>query len=452
MRARIVLGCADGMENRQVARQLRITDQTVCKWRERFRTGGLDGLADEPRPGAPRKITDAQVEALITRTLETTPAQGTHWSTRTIAQATGMSQSAISRIWRAFGLQPHRVETFKLSTDPCFEEKVRDVVGLYLNPPERALVLCVDEKSQIQALDRTQPGLPLKKGRAATMTHDYKRHGTTTLFAALDVRSGLVIGDCQPRHRAKEFIRFLKLIDRIVDKHFDLHLVVDNYGTHKTPAVKAWLAKHPRFHLHFTPTSASWLNLVERFFAEITRKRIRRGTFTSVANLEAAIHDYLASTTPTPNRSSGPRPPTSSSKKSPVFVCGLLTQDTSRPACPSVVARRDSADRASCSARSGRCGRRRTILLASPRRRKVPALQVPGAQLAFGVLLVAGAHARQALLHLGAVAESRDETCLNRVGHGFRKKSIAGATTVRARVFPLCYIEVYCLSPTCRLG
>ena len=212
-----------------------------------------------------------------------------------MAAAVGISHTSVQRIWAEAGLKPHLVRRFKISNDPWFEEKVTDVVGLYMNPPDRALVLCVDEKSQIQALDRTQPGLPLKKGRAATMTHDYKRHGTTTLYAALDVRTGLVIGDCKPRHRAREFIAFLKLIDEMVDDRFALHLVVDNYGAHKTAAVKAWLAKHPRFHLHFTPTSASWLNLVERFFAEITRKRIRRGAFASVAALEAAIRDYLAS-------------------------------------------------------------------------------------------------------------------------------------------------------------
>ena len=212
-----------------------------------------------------------------------------------MAAAMGISPSSVGRIWAEAGLKPHLVRRFKISNDPWFEEKVTDVVGLYMNPPDRALVLCVDEKSQIQALDRTQPGLPLKKGRAATMTHDYKRHGTTTLFAALDVKSGLVIGECQPRHRAKEFIRFLRRIDRCVKKYLDVHLVLDNYGTHKTPEVKAWLAKHPRFKLHFTPTSASWLNLVERFFAEITTKRIRRGTFRSVAELKEAIHDYLDS-------------------------------------------------------------------------------------------------------------------------------------------------------------
>ena len=238
LRARIVLGCADGMENRQVARQLRVTDQTVCKWRERFRTAGLDGLADEPRPGAPRKITDAQVEALITRTLETTPAQGTHWSTRTIAQATGMSQSAISRIWRAFSLQPHRVETFKLSSDPFFVEKVRDIVGLYLNPPQRALVLCVDEKSQIQALDRTRPLLPLRPGVPTRQTHDYVRNGTTSLFAALDVATGQVIGSLHRRQRHQEFLRFLDRIDNALPEELDVHLVMDNYGTHKMPKVK----------------------------------------------------------------------------------------------------------------------------------------------------------------------------------------------------------------------
>jgi transposase len=294
LRARIVLRCADGRENRQVARELRITDQTVCKWRERFRVNGLEGLADEPRPGAPRKISDAQVEALITRTLESTPEQGTHWSTRTIAQATGMSQSAISRIWRAFSLQPHRVETFKLSTDPFFVEKVRDIVGLYLNPPERALVLCVDEKSQVQALDRTRPILPLRPGVPARQTHDYIRNGTTSLFAALDVATGKVIGSCHRRHRHQEFLRFLERIDEAVPAQLDIHLVMDNYGTHKMPKVKRWFARHPRYHVHFTPTSASWLNQVERFFGLLTDKRIRRGTFGSVRELEAAIRDYLA--------------------------------------------------------------------------------------------------------------------------------------------------------------
>ena len=293
LRARIVLGCAEGLENRQVARQLRITDQTVCKWRERFRTARLEGLADEPRPGAPRKISDAQVEALITRTLESPPPNASHWSTRTMAEAIGMSQSAVSRVWRAFSLQPHRVETFKLSADPFFVEKVRDVVGLYLNPPEHALVLCVDEKSQIQALDRTRPILPLRPGVPERQTHDYKRHGTTSLFAALDVATGKVIGSLHRRQRHQEFLRFLERIDAAVPEPFEIHLVMDNYGTHKMPKVKRWFARRPRYRLHFTPTSASWLNQVERFFGLITQRRIRRGTFGSVRELESAIRDYL---------------------------------------------------------------------------------------------------------------------------------------------------------------
>jgi transposase len=281
------------MENRRVARELRITDQTVCKWRERFRTAGLEGLADEPRPGTPRKISDAQVEALITRTLESAPPQGTHWSTRTMARATRMSQSAISRIWRAFSFQPHRIETFKLSTDPFFVEKVRDIVGLYLNPPERALVLCVDEKSQVQALDRTRPILPLRPGVPARQSHDYIRNGTTSLFAALDIATGKVIGSCHRRHRQQEFLRFLDRIDEAIPEQLDIHLVMDNYGTHKMPKVKRWFARRPRYHVHFTPTSASWLNQVERFFGLLTDRRIRRGTFGSVRELEAAIRDYL---------------------------------------------------------------------------------------------------------------------------------------------------------------
>jgi len=294
LRARIVLGCADGMENRQVARQLRITDQTVCKWRERFRQARLEGLADEPRPGAPRQITDSQVEALITRTLESAPPQGTHWSTRTMAKTIGMSQSAVSRVWRAFSLQPHRVETFKLSSDPFFVEKVRDIVGLYLNPPQHALVLCVDEKSQIQALDRTRPVLPLRPGVPARQTHDYLRNGTTSLFAALDVATGKVIGSLHRRQRHQEFLRFLERIEEAIPQALDIYLVMDNYGTHKMPKVQRWFARRPRYHLHFTPTSASWLNQVERFFGLLTDRRIRRGTFGSVRELEAAIRDYLA--------------------------------------------------------------------------------------------------------------------------------------------------------------
>jgi transposase len=293
LRARIVLRCAEGLSNQAVARELRTTGATVGKWRERFRTARLEGLVDEPRPGAPREITDAQVEEVVTRTLESTPPQATHWSTRSMARATRLSHMAVARIWRAFGLQPHRTENFKLSADPFFVEKVRDIVGLYLNPPEHALVLSVDEKSQVQALDRTRPVLPLRPGLAERQTHDYIRHGTTSLFAALDVKTGKVIGECHRRHRAQEFLKFLQEVDGQLPAEPHVHLVMDNYGTHKTPRVKRWFARHPRYHLHFTPTSASWLNQVERFFAEITRRRIRRGTFTHVRELEQAIHDYL---------------------------------------------------------------------------------------------------------------------------------------------------------------
>jgi transposase len=295
LRARLVLACAAGTDNKGVAQTLRITPQTVAKWRKRFVEERLDGLADEPRPGAPRSLSDAQIEAVITHTLESKPDNATHWSTRAMAERTGLTQSAIVRIWHAFGLQPHKSETFKLSTDPFFVEKVRDVVGLYLNPPERAIVLSVDEKSQVQALDRTQPLLPLGPGQAERHTHDYERHGTTSLFAALDVATGKVIGQCYRRHRQQEFVRFLEQIDATipVEEGVTIHLVLDNYGTHKTPRVKRWLQRHPRYVVHFTPTSASWLNQVERFFAEITEKRIRRGVFRSVAALEAAIKDYL---------------------------------------------------------------------------------------------------------------------------------------------------------------
>lgn len=253
---------------------------------------GVAGLTrDKTRPPGRKPLTPEIKAKVLAKTTTETPPNATHWSARTMAKAMGLSHTSVQRIWEEAGLKPHLIKRFKVSNDPHFEEKVTDVVGLYLNPPDRALVLCVDEKSQIQALDRTQPGLPLKRGRAATMTHDYKRHGTTTLFAALDVQTGLVIGDVKPRHRAKEFLSFLRKIDRAVKRHLDVHLVLDNYAAHKTPEVKAWLAKHKRFHCHFTPTSASWLNLVERFFAEITTKRVRRGTFTSVADLEDAIYD-----------------------------------------------------------------------------------------------------------------------------------------------------------------
>ena len=293
LRSGIVLRCAEGLSNQAVAHQLRITGATVGKWRERFRTARLEGLADEPRPGAPREITDAQVEAVITRTLESTPPQATHWSTRSMARATKVSRSTISRIWRAFGLQPHRAESFKLSSDPFFVEKVRDIVGLYMNPPDHAVVLCVDEKSQVQALDRTRPVLPLRPGLAERQTHDYIRHGTTSLFAALDVATGKVIGKCQRRHRSQEFLKFLEEVDGRLPAGPEVHLVMDNYGTHKTSKARRWFARHPRYHLHFTPTSASWLNQVKRFFAEITQRRIRRGTFTHVRELEQAIHHYL---------------------------------------------------------------------------------------------------------------------------------------------------------------
>ncbi len=292
-RARIVLGCAHGATNGEVAARLQVTPQTVCKWRGRFVARRLDGLLDEPRPGAPRTHTDAAIERLISKTLETIPHDATHWSTRAMAKATGMSQSTVGRIWRAFGLQPHRSETFKLSTDPLFVEKVRDIVGLYLNPPEHALVLCVDEKTQVQALDRTQPLLPMRPGQVERRTHDYERHGTTSLFAALDVKSGKVIGECHRRHRATEFRTFLDLIDRNVPAGLDIHLILDNYSTHKTALIQRWLAKRPRFHVHFTPTSSSWLNLVERWFATLTQKQLRRGVHRSTRELEAAIRSYL---------------------------------------------------------------------------------------------------------------------------------------------------------------
>jgi transposase len=301
LRARIVLRAADGDTNTAIARRERVTKATVGKWRGRFLQKRLEGLLDEPRPGAPRSITDADVEALITKTLETTPRDATHWSTRSMAKATDLSQSAISRIWRAFGLQPHRVETFKLSKDPQFIDKVRDIVGLYLDPPDRALVLCVDEKSQIQALDRSAPILPLAPGVSERRTHDYRRHGTTSLFAALDVASGKVIGECHRRHRSQEFLRFLKTIDANVPADLDIHLILDNYGTHKTPRVRRWFAAHPRFHLHFTPTSASWLNLVERWFALLSEKQIKRGAHRSTRALEDTIREYLAITNEAPH-------------------------------------------------------------------------------------------------------------------------------------------------------
>jgi transposase len=293
-RSRIVLACAEGRSNLEVAERLGVSRLTVGRWRRRFLERGVDGLLDEHRPGAPRKITDADVEKVITLTLESTPRDATHWSTRSMAAKAGMSQSAISRIWRAFALQPHRTETFKLSNDPLFVEKVRDIVGLYLDPPDKALVLCVDEKSQIQALDRTQPLLPMRPGQAERRSHDYVRHGTTTLFAALDVKTGKIVGECYRRHRATEFRRFLDRIDAAVPDDLDVHLILDNYTTHKTAAIRRWLAKRPRFHVHFTPTYASWINLVERWFGELTDKQIRRGVHRSTRRLEEAIRGYIA--------------------------------------------------------------------------------------------------------------------------------------------------------------
>ena len=293
MRSRVVLGAAEGLKNTEIAERLGITRGMAAKWRGRFARERLDGLVDEPRPGRPRTVTDAQVEEVITATLERTPANATHWSTRSLAAELGMSQSAVLRIWAAFGLQPHRREVWKLSKDPQFVAKVRDVVGLYLDPPERAVVLCVDEKSQIQALDRSAPILPMLPGTPERATHDYRRSGTSSLYAALDLASGKVIGSLHARHRAIEFKRFLARIDAAVPEHLDVHLVIDNSSTHKTPAIKRWLVAHPRFVLHFTPTSASWLNLVERWFAELTTKSLRRGTHRSVRALNADIRAWI---------------------------------------------------------------------------------------------------------------------------------------------------------------
>jgi transposase len=292
-RARVILGCAAGQSNTAVARELRLTKQTIGKWRTRFLNQRLDGLLDEPRPGAPRRIGDAEVERVMRLTLETMPRDSTHWSTRAMARRCGLSQTAVSRIWRAFALRPHRVETFKLSKDPLFIEKVRDIVGLYLNPPDKALVLCVDEKAQIQALDRTQPLLPMRPGQVERRTHDYTRHGTTSLFAALNVKTGKVIGECHRRHRAKEFRKFLDTIDAAVPAALSVHVILDNYGTHKTPLIHRWLLRHPRFHVHFTPTGTSWINLVERWFATLTDKQLRRGVHRSTRDLETTILHYI---------------------------------------------------------------------------------------------------------------------------------------------------------------
>lgn len=293
LRSRIILLAAQGGSNKSIARKLSTTPHTVGKWRKRFASLGNDGLLDEPRPGTSRKLSDKQVELVLARTLESQPEAATHWSTRDMAKACGLSQSSISRIWRAFSLAPHRSETFKLWRDPLFIEKVRDIVGLYLDPPDRALVLCVDEKSQIQALDRTAPLLPMRPGQIERRTHDYARHGTTSLFAALDAKSGELIGQTQRRHRSVEFRNFLDTIEQNVPPELDVHLILDNYGTHKTQLIRDWLAKRPRFHLHFTPTSASWLNLVERWFAQLTDKQLRRGVHRSTKELETAIKSYI---------------------------------------------------------------------------------------------------------------------------------------------------------------
>ena len=293
-RSAIVLSAAEGKENKDIASQLGISRETVGRWRQRYAKFGMAGIEkDAPRPGRTPSISAAKVREIVKMTTRSKPKAGTHWSSRTMAAEVGVSASSVRRVWKRHGLKPHLVRTFKVSNDPKFVEKLEDVVGLYMNPPEHAMVLSVDEKSQIQALDRTQPGLPLKKGRCGTMTHDYKRNGTTTLFAALNTLDGTVISTCMPRHRHQEWLKFLKLIDKETPKDKELHLIVDNYATHKAPAVKAWLAKHPRFHMHFTPTSASWLNMVERFFRDLTTKRLRRGVFFSVPELIVAIEEYL---------------------------------------------------------------------------------------------------------------------------------------------------------------
>ena len=294
LRAKIVVLSGAGMPTGAIMAVLETTAPTITRWRDRYEAAGVRGLlCDAPRPGRKPQLSATTVAAVVDLTLREPPPNATHWSTRSMAAVAGISDTSVQRIWKAHGLQPHRVRTFKLSRDPQFVQKLQDVVGLYVDPPKKAMVFSVDEKSQIQALDRTQPGLPMKRGRAGAMTHDYKRNGTTTLFAALNVLTGDVIGHCMPRHRHGEFLAFLKKLDRATPASLDLHLIVDNYATHKHAAVERWLIRHPRFHLHFTPTSSSWLNLVERFFAEITQKRLRRGVFKSVRELEAAIREYL---------------------------------------------------------------------------------------------------------------------------------------------------------------
>ena len=293
-RARIVLLAADGMENKQIARRMNLTEKKTARWRSRFLAGGIAALQkDARRPGKPRTIAEQQVKRVVEMTLHQKPVNATHWSTRTMAAAAGISEASVRRIWHAHGLKPHLVRTFKLSRDPQFTEKLEDIVGLYLNPPEHAIVLCADEKSQIQALDRTQPGLPIKKGRCGTMTHDYKRNGTATLFAALNALEGEVISMCDDRHRHQEWLKFLRAIDDVVPQDKQIHMIVDNYSTHKHEKVERWLSRHPRFHMHFTPTGCSWLNMVERFFRDLTENRLRRGVFRSVEELITSIFDYI---------------------------------------------------------------------------------------------------------------------------------------------------------------
>lgn len=293
-RARIVLRAADGLQDKEIAAELGIQPEKAARWRNRFLDSGLAVLRkDAPRPGRPRVITEAKVKSVVEKTTREKPVNATHWSTRTMAAAAGISEASVRRIWRAHGLKPHLARTFKVSNDPEFAEKLEAIVGLYLNPPEHAIVLCADEKSQIQALDRTQPGLPLKKGRCGTMTHDYKRNGTATLFAALDALDGSVISMCDDRHRHQEWLRFLRVIDSVTPPEKQIHLIADNYSTHKHAKVQRWLTCHPRFHAHFTPTSCSWLNMVERFFRDLTEKRLRRGIFRDVEELITAIGDYV---------------------------------------------------------------------------------------------------------------------------------------------------------------
>ena len=334
LRSRIVLGCAAGENNTRLARRLGVSVPTVRKWRGRFACDRLDGLLDEPRPGKPRTVSDERVEEIIVKTLKSAPPDGgTHWSSRQMAAVAGVSQSTVSRVWRAFGLQPHRVEHWKLSKDPLFVEKVKDIVGLYLDPPERAMVLAVDEKSQIQALDRSAPILPVLPGTPERATHDYKRNGTSSLFAALEVASGKVIGSLHSRHRAIEFKKFLQTIDREVPEDLEVHLILDNYQTHKTPMIKRWVAAHPRFHFHFTPTGASWLNLVERWFGELTARKIKRSSAARTGPSASSTPTFATGSTAgtgTRSRTCGPRPPSRSSKQSPHTANESPTQDTSR--------------------------------------------------------------------------------------------------------------------------